>query len=390
MPFPHDWADAPLDPAARGWLAEMDVAVGRGGVIGNRSWGLGDSLIAGTYDQMQASNPHAWACVLSDGKMYLKGTSNLPGATSVTTLTNGKLDEVLTNANSIDHCVVLLGPNDASLGVSAANSAVAFSTIFGKLQAAGIVPVICTVPPNSNGFHDAINKLNWWLRDYASKNKIPIADINTALVNPTNGNYAANMSSDGVHLTALGAKTAGQVIYNAIANYLAPFAPYLPTSNDLTNGQLNPLMLTDTNADGVPDNFTLAGAGATAALGADAAVLGNAWTITVAAAQAIGRSSIITASVGDTIYFSCRVKSTVKAFSSAAYITLLTPTGTKFISRPLDGATEDYGWNTLSGMGRVPAGGANAQMNFTLDPGAGATLKIAQVAVLNLSTLGLA
>src|SRR4051794_461916 len=79
--------------------------------IGNRSWGLGDSIIAGTYQQMQGQNPHAWACVLSDGKMYLKGTSNLAGATSVTTLTNGKLAEVIANASQIDHCLVLLGPN---------------------------------------------------------------------------------------------------------------------------------------------------------------------------------------------------------------------------------------------------------------------------------------
>jgi hypothetical protein len=303
------------------------------------------------------------------------------------------LAEVLANANQIDHCVVLLGPNDASQGVTIAASAAAFTTIFQSLISAGIKPVICTVPPNDTtgvSGHNAINKLNWWLRDYAAKNGLPLADIHAVLVNPTTGNFAANMSTDGVHFTHLGAKTAGQVIANAVANYLTPFSPYLVTSNDVTIGQLNPLMLTDGNADGIPDNFTLSGAGATGALAADGAVLGNAWTITVASAQAIGRSTNIAANPGETIYFACRVKASVKTQGSSHFVSLTSPTNTNFIARPLDGATEDVGWNIYSGQGVVPANGGGAQITFILNPGAGATLKIAQVTLLNLTTLGLA
>jgi len=163
----------------------------------------------------------------------------------------------------------------------------AFVEMIEKCIAAGIVPLVYTCFPLSaagTGYTAAraqmIVKLNTWLREIARYEypEMVLFDAYAAAVNPTNtdGDYNTNFSTDGTHLTALGA----QRVAASLATLLTPFR-YTPAKlvssvldtydTDSSNPQLfpNPLMTgtggtkstagagSGTNTGNVPDGLTV-------------------------------------------------------------------------------------------------------------------------------------
>jgi hypothetical protein len=167
--------------------------------------------------------------------------------------------------------------------------------IYNDLLAASILPICCTIPPHTGASaneNKARAQLNTWICGYASRKRLPFVDFYSVLADPaTAGNYLATYSGDGTHPTAAAAKVMGQTLATNLAAILPNQSNPLLTMNNGDTGfaYTNSLFLTDTNADGIPDNWTLSGTGATGALASDATIKGNYWTVTRGSADAAGQ-----------------------------------------------------------------------------------------------------
>jgi hypothetical protein len=210
------------------------------------------------------------------------------------------------------------------------------------------------------------------------------------------GGWAAGLNGDNVHPNGKGAKAMGQAVATALQTWTTPGPPFLPTvPADTASGRYNGLgnpLFTDTNADGTPDGWTLSGA-PTAASAADAAVVGNAFSITRTAADgfASGPNTIPT-SQGDVLQVSTRIKSTVEASGGNIYFAVIDASSEAALGFQLQGWNVDIPWSTLSVAFKAPAMGAATAMKMKNSARgvAGAQLQIAQVALVNLTTAGLA
>jgi hypothetical protein len=176
-------------------------------------------------------------------------------------------------------CAVASATND--LWVVAApnpnfnNMVSTLKTIVATLVNAGIVPILWTVPPNTNttsgiapaNYQANIHQWNSWVRRFAAINAYPLIDAHAALA-AIDGTYTSGYgASDLIHPNGPGERVIAQ---QALADGLADIFP--PNSlvhtarqtNDLSNlfndGTTNlGLFTTDSNSDGVADGLTASG-----------------------------------------------------------------------------------------------------------------------------------
>jgi hypothetical protein len=92
-------------------------------------------------------------------------------------------------------------------------------------------------------------------------------------------------NGDGIHPSPRGAQIMGAYLANQFAYWFTPTPAWsAQTNTDASTVLANTCFLTDSNADGVPDNWTTVGAGGTYTLAADAGINGNRCRSPVAAA----------------------------------------------------------------------------------------------------------
>jgi lysophospholipase L1-like esterase len=293
---------------------------------------MGDSIIAnGANDSVSGSvtvtggrlnekNWLAWATMLSGGKITYGGLAATGGYTTAQVLAT-HLPTVL--AAKPDACLVLAGTNDTVASTPLATSIANLTSMYAQLLAAGILPIACTLPPRTgatSGDNTLRTQLNIWIVRYARTNGIPMVDFYGTLVDTaTAGSYLAALTADGVHPNGAGAKAMGQAMADSMATWLSPVTPFLSQNNtDPALGLSNSLNLTDTNADGVPDNWTISGTGAVGTLVTDAAVKGKYYVATRGSADLTAQmAAAITAAAGDKIYLGVKLMSTVEATSGS-------------------------------------------------------------------------
>lgn len=237
---------------------------------------IGDSITAASYSLNQpgtrwvfdgSRNPWAWAHILSGGRIRLGSISATGGYTS-TQIKDVHLPVALSKATPGDLIAVLCGTNDTSISGSIGGtlSRENLLSMYQSIHAAGCYPILCTIPPRSN--ESAVDaglrtKLNVWIARTAHTNGWHYVDFHRVLTDSATSGYKVGLNYDQVHPEGPGAKAMGQAVCDAIA------APELPTPYlaDFNNGSgTNPsdgvllfgnaCMLTDTNADGTPDQFT--------------------------------------------------------------------------------------------------------------------------------------
>jgi lysophospholipase L1-like esterase len=265
-----------------------------------------------------------WAVLYSQGKLIYKGQSGTVGFTTAQVLTT-HLPLAVKAAPGI--CVVLCGTNDvgtvSSTTISTAKANI--TSIVQQLLAASIQPVLCTIPPQnsvSNSILVQVGQLNHWIKRYGQGHGIPVADFHGVLTDPaTGGNYTSGLNTDNLHPTSAGAKLMGQELSSAILTAFPQVTkPVLIDANlDPTYIFGNGLMLTDTNADGLPDNFATSGS-PTTSNPTNGSVLGKYMQAVRGAANGtVSSGNIIQASVpGDVLYVAAKVGSTVEATSGFA------------------------------------------------------------------------
>lgn len=338
--------DIPEWDASAGQFVPSDVA---GRVVRpNTVMGLGDSITANGW---YTTNPCVtfsgqsymmWLNLLSAGKLRLLVPAGVLGGPIAATSGFTTAQIIATHLPTIiaarpGYCVVLAGANDApALNVSNANVCIAnLVAIYDALRAAGITPILCTLTPRADTTYPyGFAHVNAAIKRYGAQYGLPVADLYSALADPaTTSNYlAAYDSGDHIHPNAAGGKLIGQTIWAAVQSNVAAVDPPLAANN--TRGASDPadalaaignsLFLTDTNADGIPDNWGVASGAGTPSL-ATAASKGKLLTITRGASDYKLWNLIDTDSPisGHRVIFSAEVNSTVEASGGKAEFMLM-------------------------------------------------------------------
>lgn len=186
-----------------------------------------------------------------------------------------------------------------------------YTSILDTLIHRGILPVVVNNPPRNTmtqALSSTITKWNHALARECLERGVPYIDIYRAMTNDGSGTgnaggYKTTYNVDDVHPSEIGAKAWAQAIVDAVSAtwpfYADPLAPAHNTyGGDLLAYPSNPnnaVLLTDTNADGIPDGWTkLTGnAGDTVALVSESGVPGKMFSITRAAAGATDAAFVV-------------------------------------------------------------------------------------------------
>lgn len=358
---------------------------------------------------------YAWAEMLSEGSMIYAGQAATGGFTTAQILATHVPTAVAQAAKLV---CVLAGRNDVVNAVSFSTTVSNLKAIWAAIVAAGKTPILCTLPaqpafPTATATQiTAAAKINAFIRKQALFSAWPLVDFETVTTDPATGGQKTGMFVDASHPNhGLGARTMGTELYNKIKPYLAPYKPpYAAAQTNPANGDLNlmpnPLLLTDTNTDGVPDNWTTAGAAASKAYSIyDPSTTGNdglgkwfrvARTASTGAAQAFGDKVAVTP--GDVVAFSFRFKSSLEAVGAWCAMRLIgtpltgdnpTSVQTQFVA----GINTWLGDVTTPGlfyMENTIAAGVNfVSPVISISVGTGAaSIDVGQVGIFNLTQMG--
>lgn len=332
-----------------------------------------------------------WASMLSGGRFFV-GTISGAGSMTTLRLQQQYLKQILIDARDpfvrTGYCVVLAGTNDAGNSIEFAQTKWAFNKIFDTLLAAGIEPILCTLTPRSGAI--AYQRINSWLRYTAMTRGWKLIDFATAptLAHNNNGQWLSGLSDDNIHPNEAGAKAMGQFVADRFLEWgiLGRGLPWITNANaDGLNlvSTTNSLLITDTNADGTPDGWTLTGTGATSALAAAASPgLGNRMSVTRASASTSSLSTSFN-STGNNLYVAAmRCESTVAGTSPSVQFGAMATATRRYT---FTATTDVPAGCVLTGLVYHPVT-YSTQAGVTISAGDGTVARITQPTIYNLHT----
>lgn len=358
---------------------------------GNRVAFLGDSITQASWQnstQTQGSSFPLYAQMLSAGRILTVRNAGISGERSDQMLARFDSDVTPYKPNAV---VVMAGRNDINQSVGLATFQANMLAIFSKIRAIGAIPVIGLIPPvNTPADKPTTVKWNTWLRYYAAASGIIVLDFYTLLVDPATGSYAAAYNTDGTHPSHSGYVAMGQLCADKLAPLLPAWGPPLAVDNGNT-AQLyssNPVLLTDTNGDGVPDGWFAYGGstGYAHALVTDAAVPGKLMQITQTANASLRamQRGFTAFSVGDKVAL-CGVITTDGGIRAQVKVTFTGNGGTANAA--------DFTVPVTRGLFHqeytIPTGTTSVMVDLIAHPGTG-VVSWGQVTPVNLTALGLA
>lgn len=365
---------------------------------GNRWVSLGDSLTKGQDIPEPVTGVwrgNSWpshASWITKQQAWLAHNAGIGGDTTAQMIARFATDVAAKQPSVV---TIAGGTNDMTQGVTFAGYQANIKTLVRMTRQAKAAPILGTIPPRTdNTYWQRIALWNAWLKQYAASEGIAIIDFNALLTDPATGTYKTAYAGDGVHPNAAGYKAMGVLAATALSTILPPWAPLLPVhGSDTMNLLSNSMFVVDATADGRGDNWNTTGTttGTVYSLvTGDTNILGNWQKIDATAGSAfagITQSRSGGVSTGDIIAFCGRFDSTVDPTISLNF------TGTSSYARavhnPTGGSSAAVG--ATSGIfyveKAVPAGTTGLAVNLTL--GTQGILKVAQIGLYNLTTLGL-
>lgn len=220
-----------------------------------------------------------WACAFSGHALQLTYNAGVAGNTTAQYLARQQAD-VLSQVG--DFVYNLIGINDFSASVPMATIKANLVAIWkaqlgaGKIPIQGLLTAVDTVAvPSYASSLAGVPELNAWICQYAAANPwLIVVDLYSATIDPTGATYkmpAAN-TTDGLHMSAIGAQLQGMALWNAVKPYVRPRVGLVSSNADSnlvdssslqyapnpmftgTTGGLNPGAGTITGT--VPDNWT--------------------------------------------------------------------------------------------------------------------------------------
>lgn len=412
------------------YVVSTDVPLGgldnRHGVlrrpVRNTVVALGDSITAvsntNLYQPMMGESFATALCVESFQRLRWSGSYATAGFT-LTDIQATHLPSVLALSPAPGACILMGGTNDVgNIGraFSLSYSSGILKAIVASLLGAGIVPILVTLPPRTDGGNPNTIIWNTWLRRYATLNGYALIDFYTACV-AADGTWKSGYNLNTIHPSSIGQKAAAvQALADGITDMFAPVGTTLTSrstadlSTMFNNGTINQGMFTvDTNSDGIADGLTAGGSAYTASIvtPTTADELNGNWqqfSRTTGATGLAYLSKIFSSgwSVGDVLAISFRVQ-TSGLNTTGCYATgalnistpggFTTPSGTS-VTSVYHGL---YGWTSdTDGLvyveAPIPAGATAVtwyqMLQDVTNPGT-ANLRIGELTIVNLTTGGL-
>lgn len=336
-----------------------------------------------------------YACMASQGRLEWGGQFGVPGNTTQQIL--ARVPQVI--AAKPDICIVLAGTNDNPTS----DTYVYLPQIVTALQAAGITPVLATLPPSSStnaltaGPHNAVRIRNTWITRYATAHGLHWVDFFGALVDPLTGLYKAGWNSDITHPKQIGYAAMGQAVSDALSNQVKAGTSWLV--QDFADASVftgDGLFTTGTT---VPGNWYIAAGSGFGSFVSDSYFLGRAFKMTRSDASTIViEKDIGTASwnfePGDLVAVSCKVK-TSGLNTSGGTATISVPNNSQTAGHPTNMVSWQIGADFPNGgvvyyESVIPAGTSGASIQIRMDGGSGSgdSLTIGQFSVRSLTGNG--
>lgn len=228
------------------------------------------------------------ACLRSKGLLPYGSKQGVPGDTTTGMLTrlNGGLLTQASPAGFADCGVVVVlgGTNDwtavAAGSITLATVKANIVAIATAIKAAGKLPVLCTETPRTaaSTYQGYIDDFNTWITRYATANGLPLVDLFSVLVNPSNGQLQAALDSgDNIHPNPAGFAVMADAVIAALSKDLHGTSPlWLPARTGDTKDLLGGKGLFLTGASGLGTSWNNFSAGTAPTLSiANAADVGN-------------------------------------------------------------------------------------------------------------------
>lgn len=392
------WFDGTTTGRSRAQLEKMIISRG---VTGNRVSFMGDSIaignsnFTGTNRLRGDKDPLNWASLLSNSRVNYRVNAGISGNTSAQMLARIGADIITPGC---DVCLIMAGTNDAPAVVSVSSYASNITQMIKQLRDNGIMPVLCTIPPQpTTPVTNPTRRRSWdlynsWLAAYSQRTGIALVPVASKLTDPATGAYlAAYDGGDGIHPNAAGAKVIGQAIADTITSLLAPWAPPVSIfqTADASNMLAGGLFLVDTNADGTSDNWAKSGNAVASRITNDATILGT-WQRLV---DTVNEFSQITATnvttgyaVGDVLALSGRVKNDSVGGQVSFTFGL---NGSGLNVRPLSGFSVAVPDAQFYMEMVVPVGTTSVNAGLLMQSSTSLDARMAQMNLVNLTTLGL-
>jgi len=287
---------------------------------GSLTIGFGDSHTAPA--ELTARRPY-WeiAAVLSDQKLARYANAGVSGNTVEQMLARIDTDVIKKRP---DRVIFLAGTNNMAGDINAAWTT--YKTILDKLTVAGIGVALVSIPPRTTtqAIRDNTAIWNGWIKSEADRRGMPYINIHTPL-SDGNGNFQAAYTTDGTHMTDSGALLAAQTVWNVLKYVWPTTSPVkLFTGADAAALATNPTFV-DSNADGLPDNWTLSGNGTvgTVSIVTDPTVSGNVMRLNRTASSGIlsARVPLSGRTPGETLEFAVKFRANSSAVTYNFYCT---------------------------------------------------------------------
>lgn len=215
---PRQLSAAQLNATARGLWCPTAVVFGD-----SFSQRLNSSLV----DYRQSDHSYwVWTNLLLGSPMKLIGNYGVASETTAEML--ARIDAV--EAAGAEWVFVQGGINDLSASASVDTVVDNLTAICDRLRRSAKV-VLLNLAPNTS-YTGSILAVNSRLANYArTAGNLILVDVFSSVVNPTSttGDWASNMSDDGLHLTVAGARAYGAAISEAITKFM-PTVPFMPAS----------------------------------------------------------------------------------------------------------------------------------------------------------------
>lgn len=379
---------------------------------GNRTVFLGDSITIGASDidgndvKLGRDSYATLLCLISNNRIRYCHNAGVGSENTADMLARLSADVI---AKSPAKCVIMGGTNDIGNSVTETTTHANLTAIHRQLRAAGIEAIFCTIPPRSTKPAETA-ALNRWIRRYCEQNGLHCVDFYSMLSDGTSGGWrnGSAWSSDGVHpWGTIPQHPAVQAMAEYANTILSPVYPvHQPDlTGDNINGTGNLVVAgcfqTDTNADGVADNWAISGSGGTVTPSiesGDPNIAGN-WqvlTVTAAGSRSITQTISTGFSDGDRIAVSFRLTTEgVEAgdgMTCTVGVRMSGAAGGPYYIQPVSSLVYNVDNKIGFAEGVVPTGTTSLQaeiINGSGNTGATAVVKVAQFTVLNLTVLGL-
>lgn len=354
----------------------------------------GDSIGGGMgWDtSFRGLNSNTWPnqfLMRTNGQLQHVWTSAVSGQTTEQILSRFDADVIARGAALV---TIQCGTNDVGQGLPVVNALKNIEQMVKKSIAAGITPILCTIPPRNDGKITEVNQVNSGLFKMATKYGLDILDFYKLVVNPANGQWKAGLvQADGVHPNSAGIKAMGEFAAQELLPKLPVYRVNLPAINNGANNLIkNGLFLTDARGNGVADSWDMYGNGvATSSIvPGDDTIIGN-WMQLEKTGSADTKTYLqqIPASagfkVGDTIAITGRFKTEVEAGGNMPCLFQVLYQGQGGFTRPIN----NWLYNNNGVFYRefvIPTGTTRLDVTAVAGVGTG-KFSLAQVAIYNLS-----